>query len=115
MQLADLSGIRPLFLNKQAHKSHVLQHRKKGFASRANPFNLQIISYIYFSDTSISVQVFNRSLRRCKGILIINYIDRVWETFGKHLFHVLHILLPCANRLFSIPFYSSFNFFYFVG
>lgn len=75
MQLADLSGIRPLFLNKQAHKSHVLQHRKKGFASRANPFNLQIISYIYFSDTSISVQVFNRSLRHFNIILIISYLN----------------------------------------
>ena len=29
--------------------------------------------------------------------------------------HVLHILLPCANRLFSIPFYSSFNYFCFLG
>lgn len=48
-------------------------------------------------------------------MLIINYIDRVWETFGKHLFHVLHILLPCANRLFSIPFYTSFNYFCFWG
>lgn len=74
MQLADLSGIRPLFLNKQAHKSHVLQHRKKGFASRANPFNLQIISYIYFSDTSISVQVFNRSLRHTDIDLIFKYL-----------------------------------------
>ncbi len=75
MQLADLSGIRPLFLNKQAHKSHVLQHRKKGFASRANPFNLQIISYIYFSDTSISVQVFNRSLRLFNTALIFFYLQ----------------------------------------
>lgn len=62
MQLADLSGIRPLFLNKQAHKSHVLQHRKKGFASRANPFNLQIISYIYFQ---ILLFQFKSSIAAC--------------------------------------------------
>lgn len=89
MQLADLSGIRPLFLNKQAHKSHVLQHRKKGFASRANPFNLQIISYIYFSDTSISVQVFNRSLRgrqTCNG----HTERRTADIIQSHLVAELH-------------------------
>ena len=89
MKLADLSGIRPLFLNKQAHKSHVLQHRRKGFASRVNPFNLQIISYIYFSDTSISVQVFNRSLRRrqtCNG----HTERRTADIIQSHLVAELH-------------------------
>ena len=29
-------------------------------------------------------------------------LGNIWETFGKHLEHVLHILLPCTNRLISI-------------
>ena len=52
------------------------------------------------------------SLRRGQRVLIFSNIYWDWETFGKHLEHVLHILLPCANRLISILCYCPF---YFLG
>ena len=48
---------------------------------------------------------------RLTGTVISN-IYRDWETFGKHLEHVLHILLPCTSRLISILCYCPF---YFLG
>ena len=35
-------------------------------------------------------------LRGGQRVLIFSNIYRDWETFGKHLEHVLHILPPCA-------------------